>query len=759
MNYIPNATDPWEPAPQKFEYNVDQEDSSTLEESLENSPVEAVRLVVPITDDPSLVAITFRFWVISSFFCVIGAVIEQYYYYRSTVGTFSIFFVNLASYALGKGMAKVLPSRKITLAGYTMSLNPGPFNIKEHALIGISVSTAANAAYATHILSATDLYLNYRVNALGALLLIITTQSVGYGMAGMLRRFLVYPAEMVWWSNLVHVVLFNALHNTDEFRTRRMVRGWSYMKFFGVVCCGMFIYEFIPQLLAPVLVYFDWICWIDPFNEDFWAIFSSISGGGVLSLSFDWTSIGGSTLYLPLSAQLCTYAGMILNYWILLPIMWVTNTLGTKTFGRPLTTRLFFDNGTRFDIHEALNPDFTLNETKYNAGPPANMTPLYAILFMSSSFISLTGCVVHVICFHGKAILRNFDQIIKADGEDVHTKMMKIYPEVPQLWYAAFYMVMTGLAILTCEVYQLQLPWWGLLLALFIGWVLTLPIGVMYAITGYGPGLNVISSLICGYLLPGRAIANMTFKSYGYMAMHQCLNLVSDLKLGHYMKIPPRSMFVGQFWGTLVGSCFNYLTMTLIINSQRNALNGTSPDPNNMWTGQRVEAFWGAGLVYGALGPARIFAWDGKYGFVFFGFLIGAVVPVIQWLLSKIFPSVQWSKFNISILASGMTAFPNGYSVGTTGKIIVCVVFQYYILRYHKNWWKKYTFILSSALDTGAAFTGLVIFLFLGGGISSKLAVTIPSWWGDHVAEDGTNAPYLAVDRCGAANNMWTGGT
>ncbi|KAF9563039.1 hypothetical protein EC968_005033 [Mortierella alpina] len=732
MSSIINAAGPLEPGPKKSQCNVDkerfEEDSLILEEDHENSPVEAVRLVVPVTDDPSLVAITFRFWTISFFFCVIGAVIEQYYYYRSTTGTFSIFFVSLASYALGKGMAKVLPSRKVTLAGYTMSLNPGPFNIKEHAMIGISVSTAASAAYATHMLSTTDLYLNYRVGALGSLLFLITTQSVGYGMAGILRRYLVYPAEMVWWPNLVQVVLYNALHNTDEFRTRRMVRGWSYMRFFWVICCGIFIYEFIPQLLAPILVYFDWICWFNPFNKDFWAIFSSVSGGGVLSLSFDWTSIGGSTLYLPLSAQLCTYAGMVLHYWILLPIMWLTNTLGTKTFGRPVTTRLFYENGTRFDIHTFLNQDYTLNETKYNAGPSANMTPLYAIIFMASS-------------------------------EDVHTKMMKIYPEVPQLWYAAFYVIMTGLAILTCEVYHFQLPWWGLLLALLLGWVLTLPIGVMYAVTGYGPGLNVLSSLVCGYILPGHPLAIMTFKSYGYMSMHQCLNFVSDLKLGHYMKIPPRSMFIGQFWGTLVGCCFNYITMTLIINSQRNALNGTIPDPNDLWTGQRIEAFWNAGLVYGALGPARIFAWDGKYGFVFFGFLIGAIVPVIQWCLSKRFSSVQWSKFNISILASGMTAFPNGYSIGTTGKIIVCFVFQYYIFRYHKNWWKKYTFILSSALDTGAAFTGLIVFMFLGGGISSNLAVTVPSWWGDHVAEDGTNDPYLAVDRCGAANDSWTGGT
>ncbi|KAG9327774.1 hypothetical protein KVV02_000220 [Mortierella alpina] len=442
------------------EKSLQTDDTVVLQEDdgAENSRIEAVRLVVPITDDPSLVAITFRFWIISFFFAVIGAVIQQYYFYRSTSGSFSTFFVNLASYGLGKIMARTLPTDKFTLGGFSMSLNPGPFNIKEHALIGISVSTAANSAYAIDILSSTDLFLNHRIDVLGSLLLIITTQCVGYGMAGVLRKYLVYPAEMVWWSNLVQ-----------------------------------------------------------------------------------WTSIGGATLWLPLYAQLCSYGGMILNYWIILPIWWLNDTLGTKTIGRPLTSRLFYENGTMFDINSVLNPDYT-------------------------------------------------------------------------------------------------------------------------------------------------------------------------------------------------------------------------DDPTGLWTGQRVETFWGSGLIYGALGPARMFALDGKYGFVYLGFVIGLVIPVILWALSKRFPSIEWSKFNVAIIAGGMSAFPNGYAVGIFPSVIVCVIFQYYIFRYHKGWWKKYVFILSAALDTGAAFTGLIIFLFLGGGISSKLSVTIPSWWANHVAEDGTNAPYLAVDRCGAAHKAWTGG-
>jgi len=163
----------------------------------------------------------------------------------------------------------------------------------------------------------------------------------------------------------------------------------------------------------------------------------------------------------------------------------------------------------------------------------------------------------------------------------------------------------------------------------------------------------------------------------------KCNQLLSDLKLGHYMKISQRAMFVVQFWGTLVGAFFNYITMILIIDSQRGALDNSKPDPNGLWTGQRVQTYWGSGLIYGALGPARMFALDGKYWFVDIGLLIGFLAPVLLWFLSKKFPNISWSNVNVSIIAGGMGAFPNGYSMGLTTSLITVIVFQYYISRYH----------------------------------------------------------------------------
>ena len=36
------------------------------------------------------------------------------------------------------------------------------------------------------------------------------------------------------------------------------------------------------------------------------------------------------------------------------------------------------------------------------------------------------------------------------------------------------------------------------------------------------------------------------------------ISLAGDLKMGQYLKIPPRTMFLTQVWGTILGAIVNY---------------------------------------------------------------------------------------------------------------------------------------------------------------------------------------------------------
>ena len=87
---------------------------------------------------------------------------------------------------------------------------------------------------------------------------------------------------------------------------------------------------------------------------------------------------------------------------------------------------------------------------------------------------------------------------------------------------------------------------------MFSASIYIIPIGIIEAITSQEVGLNVLTELIIGYVLPGRPIATMLFKTWGNITMVQALSFTGDLKLGHYMKIPHRPMFWCQIVGTVV---------------------------------------------------------------------------------------------------------------------------------------------------------------------------------------------------------------
>lgn len=68
---------------------------------------------------------------------------------------------------------------------------------------------------------------------------------------------------------------------------------------------------------------------------------------------------------------------------------------------------------------------------------------------------------------------------------DVHTRLMRKYKQVPEWWFICILLVNIAATIFTCQYYndELQLPWWGILLACGLALFFTLPIGVIKATT------------------------------------------------------------------------------------------------------------------------------------------------------------------------------------------------------------------------------------------------------------------------------------
>nr|GMD88575.1 oligopeptide transporter 5-like [Ipomoea batatas] len=177
-------------------------------------------------------------------------------------------------------------------------------------------------------------------------------------------------------------------------------------------------------------------------------------------------------------------------------------------------------------------------------------------------------------------------------------------------------------------------------------------------------GLNVIAELIMGYMYPGRPLANVTFKMYGFSSLSQSLMFLSDFKLGHYMKIPPRSMFMVQLVGTLISCCVHFGTSWWLLTTVENICNPSKLPKGSQWTCPGDDVFYNASIIWGLVSPRRMFGNLGIYQAANYFFLVGLLTPIPIWYLGRKYPEKKWvNLINMPILISGASGIPMVKSV------------------------------------------------------------------------------------------------
>lgn len=231
----------------------------------EDSPYPEVRASVSNIDDPEMPCLTFRVWFLGILFTIVCSALNLYFILRYPSPFVTPIIVQVLVFPAGKFLAWALPTRGMRLklpiwlvrlcAGpqasgeVEISLNPGPFNIKEHTVVVIMANAAIAPAYATNLTLVLDKYYDTPKGIGFDMLTILCTQLIGFGMAGVCRRFLVWPASMIWPQNLVFCTLLNTFHaEEDQAQDGRMTR----FKFFGIVATCAFFWYFLPGAFRVV---------------------------------------------------------------------------------------------------------------------------------------------------------------------------------------------------------------------------------------------------------------------------------------------------------------------------------------------------------------------------------------------------------------------------------------------------------------------------------------------------------------------------
>ncbi|KAF2007498.1 small oligopeptide transporter [Amniculicola lignicola CBS 123094] len=701
----------------------------------ENSPYEEVRAAVPNFDE-DMPANTIRAWVLGLTLSIFGAAVNTIFSLRNPVIGIGVIVAQLIAYILGNAWAKFIPSRQWNTFGVAWNLNPGPFNVKEHAIIVVMANVSFGTAYATDIILAQKVFYKQDFGIGFQLLLTITTSSLGYGIAGIMRRFLVYPAAMIWPSNLVSVSLLHAMHEKTEDIDPTVFGGkMSRYKWFGVVFLAMYIYYWIPGFLMQFLSIFVFITWIFPQNPVVNQIFGGSTGLGILPITFDWTIVTGFTgnpMIPPWHAIANTLIGVV-TFYIFGSLtlhysgMWYAKFL-------PMSDSTTYDNtGVKFNVTRVTTPQLTLNEAAYKEYSPLFLSTTFSLSY-DLSFAAISSVVVYTYLNYRHIIVGQFKNS-KAEKPDIHMKLMEKYPEVPEWWYGGLFVIMLVLSFITVLAFPTEFTWWAFLISIIIAVTMTLPIGIIQAITNLQIGLNVFTEFVMGYMQPGKPLALMMFKTYGYITMSSALGFVGDLKFGHYMKIPPRTMFTAQVVATTISAFVQIAVLNFALNNIEGICDLTQKQRFSC-PGGRV--FFSASIIWGLLGPQRMFSPGQIYGGLLLFFPAGIVITLLLHFGAKRIKPLRYAM--APIIFGGGASIPPASPLNYLTWGIVGWFFQRYLKTRHNRWWTRLNYITAVGLDTGLAISTLTIFF-----IFTINKIDAPQWWGNTIIASTMDAQDTAV--------------
>lgn len=341
-----------------------------------------------------------------------------------------------------------------------------------------------------------------------------------------------YPTVMLYPQSLIYVNLFDTLHRSKG----EMLQG-KRLKFFWIATGVIFVYEWFPEWIAPLLGSFNIVCLCSRNSDWVSYIFGgaeSNEGLGLLGFGVDWANIGSVPFYTPLSTQVSNYVGWCVNYF-LLPAIFAGNVWHSQNFPF-ISQNLFYENGTIYDQTLILNADYSLNKTAYEIyGQPWQSGS--TIIFNIGVNMSIGATFVHIALWHGKDIWGAFmDYVHRRPIEDYHFKHMQVYREVPMWWYGAVSVGAFVTAMVCAYTEKSGLPWWALIVAMIIA-VFCLPFyGAMWAVAAFKPAMSNMFQMLGSALIPGSSQANMYFELYSSQSLNQAALMLSDLKLGQYTK-------------------------------------------------------------------------------------------------------------------------------------------------------------------------------------------------------------------------------
>jgi OPT family oligopeptide transporter len=179
---------------------------------------------------------------------------------------------------------------------------------------------------------------------------------------------------------------------------------------------------------------------------------------------------------------------------------------------------------------------------------------------------------------------------------------------------------------------------------------------MIQAFTSIQIGINIFSEFVIGYLQPGHPIAMMMFKTFGYIVMYQALAFCQDLKLGHYMHVPQRSLFAAQLTATAWSCICQLATVEWALATIKGVCTTSA---TGSFTCDYIKAFYNASFIWGAVGPKHLFSDVAVYKDLQWFWLAGFGGPFLVYGLARMFPRISLiRRVNVPLIFASMAYVP-----------------------------------------------------------------------------------------------------
>ncbi|KAJ5348698.1 hypothetical protein MYU51_015115 [Penicillium brevicompactum] len=689
-------------------------------------------------------AINFRSFFLATGFIAFTAALSQIFNFKPSGGSVSTGLTLILSYFIGNAWARFLPSAAkletrwkarggegklplwIKFIGF---LNPGPFKLKEHAVIVLCANACGDNSGVSITFAAQKLFYNLPLSATTIVLSTISIGLFGYGIAGILRPIAVWHPECVYWGNLPLVKSMQDLHWKHINDSRQLRTFWYAVG-------GMMIYQIIPGYMFPWLNGVSIPCLASQKATGYTAsVLTNLFGGstnneglGLFSLCFDWQYLQSGSVTFPLKLQLPMAIGIGICSIVMIGIYYgdVWGSLSLPF----MSTNLRTDNGHVYPVKEIF-PGGHLDEALLEKHGIPRLTGTFAYSMLMAN-AAIGALILHVFLFWGKDVWQTWRLSMKGEfREPHHAYMAKNYKDSPWWWYICIAVLSFIIGIVVVVKEDITLPAWGYVVALLIGMVIAIFSTILFSRFGNGIATNNVSKMLAGLILPGLPVGNMYFSIWSHNVVTCACDLCGSFKMGDYLKIPPKVVLACQIYGCMLGAAINYVIMNYIVSSHRDLL--IEGNGNSFWSGAVVQSYNTKAASW-ALAP-HMYKSGARYEMVPIGMVIGAAAVLVHRLIYHFIPKVgkfDLSEINLPQLIQYSASIPD--ISPRTGNLLTSTALgffaQYYLRNYRPAFFRDYLWILALALDAGSGICIFILtFAVMGVGTAPH---PFPLWWGNN---------------------------